>query len=131
MDCATPWGEYMDPTTSPARKDEILLSMLQDYDIVFDIPCYHFWKEIMNVFPEAKCIFWQRDEDSWWKSFRNQIDSLRTVIQGPDFIRKPMGQLICPRLIGVFEKFNKGVDPMIYGHNVTYRDWRGNWLKLE
>merc|ERR1711981_1385655 len=67
------WEKFFDAKTIKEQK-EVLYDMLKDVDVVLDVPYYCFWKELMDVFPDAKCIFWERDEDSWIKSWFKQMD---------------------------------------------------------
>ena len=46
--------------------------MLKDVDVVLDMPFYFIWKELLDVFPECKVIFYERDEDEWFKSYASQ-----------------------------------------------------------
>ena len=73
LDYRTRWNEYLKPSTTPKQKIKIVQQMYKDVDIVFDVPHYFLWKELMDAFPEAKCIFWAREEDSWWNSFHKQL----------------------------------------------------------
>ena len=45
------------------------------YAASVDCPACIYYKEIMEVFPEAKIILTVRDSQSWWKSF-NRLMSL-------------------------------------------------------
>ena len=74
LDCGEKWLEFFDNKNDADAKKKILYDMLKDYDIVFDRPAYMYWKEIMEVFPEAKCIFYEREEDDWYKSYKNFTD---------------------------------------------------------
>ncbi|XP_078487632.1 uncharacterized protein LOC100179613 [Ciona intestinalis] len=50
--------------------------MLKGVDAVADSPCYIFWEEILEAYPEAKIIMSVRDEETWLRSIRKQVDSL-------------------------------------------------------
>ena len=60
---------------STEERHKILYNMLNDVDIIMDIPGFLFWNEIMTVFPDCKAIFYERDMNSWYKSFLNQRES--------------------------------------------------------
>ena len=38
-----------------------------------DAPGCHFWRELIEEFPSAKCILTIRDADSWYASFRDTV----------------------------------------------------------
>ncbi|XP_078491386.1 uncharacterized protein LOC100177270 isoform X1 [Ciona intestinalis] len=52
--------------------------MYEGVDALVDGPCFMFWEEILEAFPDAKIIFSVRDEESWLPSFKKQIRSLAT-----------------------------------------------------
>lgn len=58
--------------------------MYEDVDAVTDAPCYFFWEEILEAFPDAKIIFSKRDDEAWLKSVKHQMD------QGQGFIFRIM-----------------------------------------
>ena len=88
LDYRLRWNDYLHPGTTPAEKSKIVQKMYESVDIVFDVPHYFLWKELMDAFPDAKCIFWAREEDSWWNSFHKQLqgepphknDSIRIIL---------------------------------------------------
>ncbi|XP_076817031.1 uncharacterized protein LOC143462674 [Clavelina lepadiformis] len=67
--------------------------MYEDVDAVMDIPVYFFWKEIHQAFPDAKILLTIRDEDSWFKSYQNQMDEgARNKILHTLMILTPLGR---------------------------------------
>nr|XP_026694589.1 uncharacterized protein LOC101242321 isoform X2 [Ciona intestinalis] len=50
--------------------------MYEGMDAVVDAPCYTFWEEILEAYPESKIIFSIRDEDDWVRSLKQTLDSL-------------------------------------------------------
>ena len=48
----------------------------QNADAVVDMPGTFFFEEIMEAFPDCKVILSEREEDSWIKSFVNQVQSI-------------------------------------------------------
>ena len=93
LDCGEMWSEYYNEHTSETRRIECLREGLKDFDVCMDAPCFHNWNEIMQAFPEAKCIFYERPEDSWIKSMMNQLDANRKVGIGklPDWCLNVLG----------------------------------------
>ena len=65
--CGDLWLEFFE-TMDKAVKNQILRKILDNVDVVLDLPYYFFWKEILDVFPEAKVVFYERDEDEWFDS---------------------------------------------------------------
>ncbi|XP_078487570.1 uncharacterized protein LOC144745425 [Ciona intestinalis] len=49
--------------------------MYEGVDAVVDVPCFIFWEEILEAFPDAKIIFSARDEDSWLRSYKKEWES--------------------------------------------------------
>ncbi|XP_076802820.1 uncharacterized protein LOC143446861 isoform X2 [Clavelina lepadiformis] len=64
------WDKFFDGTVT----DQDIYEAFKDVDVIIDGPTVAFWSEIYKVFPEAKIIFTVRDEDSWWRSFKNMQD---------------------------------------------------------
>ncbi|XP_078480970.1 uncharacterized protein LOC144742536 [Ciona intestinalis] len=52
--------------------------MYEGVDAVVDSPCYMFWEEILEAYPDTKIIFSVRDEDTWVRSMQKQVHSLAT-----------------------------------------------------
>ncbi|MGD1877508.1 MAG: sulfotransferase family protein [Kiloniellaceae bacterium] len=47
-----------------------------DYDAVLDLPTSFFFAELLDTYPESKCILTVRDEDSWWQSVRSHFNEI-------------------------------------------------------
>lgn len=56
-----------------------------DVDAVTDIPAAYFYDELLQCYPDTKCILTVRDEDSWWLSMAKHYET--TLIQDPDDLR--------------------------------------------
>ena len=67
-------------------------------DVVTDAPPFYFWKELMEIFPEAKCIFFERDEAAWFKSFQNQMDKICERKKLPDKLNQALLWIISPTM---------------------------------
>ncbi|KAE9372077.1 hypothetical protein N431DRAFT_235895 [Stipitochalara longipes BDJ] len=51
--------------------------LLGTYTAVTDVPCAIFWKELINVYPNAKVVLTVRDStDAWYKSYKDTINQL-------------------------------------------------------
>nr|XP_002129819.1 uncharacterized protein LOC100185119 [Ciona intestinalis] len=52
--------------------------MYEGVDAVVDGPCFIYWEEIMDAYPDVKIIISIRDEATWLPALKKQIDSLAT-----------------------------------------------------
>ena len=57
------WIAYFDPKKTKEERIAMLRVMLKDVDVITDQPGFLLWAELMEAFPEAKCIFWERRLD--------------------------------------------------------------------
>lgn len=67
-------------------------ALYANYDATVDFPCYPWYKEHMERYPEAKVILTVRDFDSWHKSVTNTV--LTAGPQTPGEKIKMMGKLL-------------------------------------
>ena len=51
----------------------VLRELLADYRSAVDWPSCYFWKELMELYPEAKVILTHRESRGWYKSIHNTI----------------------------------------------------------
>ena len=51
----------------------VLRELLADYRSAVDWPSCYFWKELMDLYPEAKVILTHRESRGWYKSIHNTI----------------------------------------------------------
>lgn len=59
--------------SGPIGQDEFD-RILGDCGAVTDFPCYAFWSELMDAYPEAKVVLVERDNlDAWYRSFDQVI----------------------------------------------------------
>ena len=105
--------------------------MLKDVDVITDQPGFLLWAELMEAFPEAKCIFWERPLDSWWPSMKRQVLDCERYFNGiPDWIRKPLFFAFIPSayvmewkaFAKVFWRTWCGMLPITH-----YVDWKGTF----
>jgi len=74
---AKSWKQFFDESTTTKEKYQILYNMYKDVDVVCEGPNLYFWRELLEVFPEAKVIHYQRPIDSWYKSYAKQNYEIR------------------------------------------------------
>jgi hypothetical protein len=48
-------------------------SLFEGYASAVDWPAAHYWRELMDVYPEAKVILTWRPAEDWWASFERTI----------------------------------------------------------
>ena len=127
LDITTEWIEFIDGRKTHEQRIELLKKMFQDFDACMGAPCYVYWQELMTAFPDAKCIFYQREENSWAKSCVTQLEKPFQSFPGnlPDWIHTSL--------------YNVGFYPGIWKTQQTlYRgfmcdtlsdnaDWSVNW----
>lgn len=90
------WVEIFDQNTSKDRVYELLYSMYHNVDVVVDAPAYFYWKEISDIFPECKFIFYERSLDSWIPSMKRQYNSYYQADLPPDKILRLITWLLSP-----------------------------------
>ena len=74
LDCGEAWLQFFENATlSKQERIEVIKDALKNFDVCMDTPCFLYWKEILEAFPGAKCIHFERNEDDWIKSIQNQI----------------------------------------------------------
>lgn len=104
---------------------------MKDVDVITDQPAFLLWAELMEAFPDAKCIFWERPLDKWWPSMERQILKVEQYTKGiPDWIRRPVYYLFLPTAYAIeFDAFAKvfwrtwcGMLPATY-----WVDWKGTF----
>ncbi|CAK8680232.1 unnamed protein product [Clavelina lepadiformis] len=67
--------------------------MYEDVDAGVDAPIFFFWKEIHEAFPNSKIILTTRDEDSWFRSYRKQIEEInQNTMLRLLFVYSPLGR---------------------------------------
>lgn len=94
--CAEEFIKFEFSPTTLKEKQEILYKCLKDFDIVTDLPFHLYWKELLEVFPDAKVIYYEREIESWFKSFKHTIDIVCSSRTSHDFIHDTMVHLIFP-----------------------------------
>ena len=82
--------------------------LLGNYGAVADVPCICFAEELINAYPDAKVVLVERDIDTWYSSFQENIT-------GPYFPIVPILQYLDPQLTG----------PATRTFNYVYKDKQG------
>ena len=62
--------------------------LLEGYHSAVDWPAAYYWRELMEVYPEAKVILTLRDSASWWQSFSTTILKAIQKTEDPDAINR-------------------------------------------
>ena len=116
------------------------------YAASVDCPACIYYKEIMEVFPEAKIILTVRDSQSWWKSFnrlmslvnkarllRFFIPKLRKLSQFTDTIIIENvfgGRMEKENCINIFERHNQEVRELVPKDRLLEYDVAQGWKPL-
>lgn len=70
--------------------------MLDDYVAILDYPGCIFYEELMELYPEAKCLLTTRDAEAWYTSIRATLKLIHEV-------RDSASHRACPHLTTAFE----------------------------
>jgi len=134
LDCGDAWLDFFNPENDAEAKKTILFDMLKDYDIVFDRPAFMYWKELLEVYPEAKCIFFERDEQEWYESYKNITDMHAEVglisdmvlsKKYPCWFTRLFVRFFHPKLLKVYVLHDK-MEPLTVGESCFhFRNWYG------
>lgn len=57
-------------------------SLFEGYGACVDWPSAHYWRALIDIYPEARVILTWRSSESWWHSFSNTI--LKGIASGDD-----------------------------------------------
>jgi hypothetical protein len=120
--------------------------LFADYVAAVDCPVCLYYKEIMDVFPEAKIILTLRDPESWWKSFNRLMSltgkarllccishRLRMITRFTDKIiieNVFEGRLEKEHCIRIFERHNAAVRKAVPDKRLLEYDVRQGWQPL-
>ncbi len=121
----------------------VLRDLLGNYRSAVDWPTCYFWRELMDLYPEAKVILTHRDPKAWYKSIHNTIYRLlmaKTSDMPSDQVsmarRIVMDLTFDGRLgeedyaIEVFEKHNALVKATVPAERLLVFDVREGWQPL-
>ncbi|HEY2070567.1 MAG TPA: sulfotransferase [Rhizomicrobium sp.] len=120
-------------------------TFLAPYPAGVDWPICHFWRELADVFPDAKFILTERDPESWYKSISQTIlDSMSRTAESPDPSRQRrarMGKLIVgeqtfgsdfskENVIAVYKRHNAEVKATLPASRLLVYDTPQGWRPL-
>ena len=121
----------------------ILHELLADYQSAVDWPSCYFWKELIELYPEAKVILTHREPKAWYKSIHGTIFRLlasksadKSSQQGSMAQRLIMEDTFNGRLddedyaIEIFEKHNAEVKATVPPERLLVFDVREGWQPL-
>ena len=83
---------WMDMLDAKARGDReqvkaLAKPLLDGYTAAVDYPASIFYEELMELYPDAKCVLTTREFDSWYKSVLQTLYEIRQV-QEPTWMMK-------------------------------------------
>jgi hypothetical protein len=121
----------------------VLRDLLANYRSAVDWPTCHFWRQLMDMYPDAKVILTHRDPKAWYKSIHNTIYRLltaKTSDMPSDQVKMArrivMDDTFDGRLgeedyaIEVFEKHNALVKATVPAERLLVFDVREGWQPL-
>jgi Sulfotransferase domain len=119
-------------------------SFLKDFRAAIDWPACHFWRELLDIFPNAKVILTERDPDKWYESISKTIFESMNAPPSDDPIRaaqQKMGRLIVSDLtfhnrsdkehvLDVYRRHNEAVKRAIPASRLLVYDAPQGWKPL-
>ena len=121
----------------------VLRELLADYRSAVDWPSCYFWKELMELYPEAKVILTHRESRGWYKSIHNtiyrllkseksdmpsnQVSMAKRIVMDNTFDGR-LGEE--DYAIEVFEKHNALVKATVPAERLLVFDVREGWQPL-
>jgi hypothetical protein len=119
-------------------------SFLKDFQSAIDWPACHFWRELHEIFPDAKVILTERDPESWYASISKTIFESQNMAPDGDPIRaaqQSMGKLIVldmtfngkldkDNAIAVYRRHNAAVKAAISASRLLVYDASQGWKPL-
>jgi hypothetical protein len=118
---------------------------LAPYPAGVDWPICHFWRELSDVFPDAKFILTERDPEAWYKSMSQTIiASMMREMQSDDPVRQKqatMGKLLVgektfgnrydkDHVIAVYKRHNQEVKDTLPRSRLLVYDTPQGWDPL-
>jgi hypothetical protein len=136
------WHEFAVGKTSKMDWERLFTG----YVASVDCPACIYYKEIMEVFPEAKIILTVRDSQSWWKSFNRLMSLVNKVRLLSFFIPKLRklsqfadkiiianvfgGRMEKENCINIFERHNQEVRELVPKDRLLEYDIAQGWKPL-
>lgn len=121
-------------------------AFLKDYRASVDWPSCHFWRELVEAFPDAKVLLTERDADAWYKSMEHTIFQAIARIDkvADDHIRGPQmrmakyiveektfgGRTDREHVIAVYKAHNAAVKRAIPAEKLLVYDVGQGWEPL-
>ena len=100
------WVDVFQNGTKPDVKQ-----VYQNADAVVDMPGTFFFEEIMEAFPDCKVILSEREEDSWIKSFVNQVESIYAARSKMSSMLSPTAKKVRYVVDSYFDAFSGSCNP--------------------
>ena len=121
-------------------------AVLKDYRAAVDWPSCHFWRELVETFPDAKVLLTERDPEAWYKSMSQTIFEImaRSDAVADDPVRGPQirmaryiveektfgGRLDREHVIAVYKAHNEAVKRAIPRGRLLIYDVGEGWGPL-
>jgi len=111
------WMRFFDPHSTDHERSAVLKKLLDGADVVIAFPFYFFWKEILDLSPGAKVIFWERPVEDVYSSLckQNAVDQQDAgLIRDDNWLVTVFNRVFIPYKIK-FDKFSRLSMPFISG----------------
>ena len=126
------WDRFLNDTSlSHDQRLSLLREIYSDFEVCTDTPGNLFWQELLEAFPEAKCIFYQRPEKQWLPSFQKQMEVNNQLGSFPTFVVEWLFYLFSRNKGWVMRNVQAGICPLVTGQMPTYcKNWRLETFKF-
>src|SRR5258706_3532633 len=95
-------------------------AIFADYQSVVDYPGCRFWRELMDVYPDAKVLHSTRDPQRWFESTQATIFAPGSALDNPPEPMRPFFEVLAKELAGhlhdrgfMLDYFNRHTDAVL------------------
>jgi hypothetical protein len=112
-------GKWYQFAMNPSDSSAVLNSLLggNNYKSSCDFPSSPYWKEQLELYPDAKVVLTKRDADKWYQSC---IDTIFNMM--PNHPNAPFGVKLCHFFGIISPSFGEMVRTIIFDHSM-HSDW--------
>ncbi|SPF76056.1 hypothetical protein ALP8811_01055 [Aliiroseovarius pelagivivens] len=113
--------------------------LFEGYHACVDWPSAHYWRDLIDHYPDAKVILTQRPSDAWWRSFEKTILSFTNSPDDPDkfFSQKLVGDTVFggrpvtrDHAISIYEAHIQDVKDTVPEHRLLVHGLGDGWAPL-
>ena len=113
--------------------------LFEGYHACVDWPSAHYWRDLIEYYPNAKVILTQRPAEAWWRSMENTILEFANAPDDPDmfFTQKLVGDIVFggrpvtrDRAIAIYEAHIQDVKDTVPEHRLLIYNLGDGWDPL-